>query len=295
MTSTENPQGNSTEASHPRQDSVSRLLEIVAKLRHPEFGCPWDLKQTIASLVPFTIEEMYEVVDAIERNDMADLQDELGDLLFQVVFYAQLASEDCRFDFHDIADSISDKLLRRHPHVFPQGCMDLFGNRQVISAEQVVDNWEAIKQSEREAKQDRDGKTKQGSKSSILDDVPRALPALERASKLQKRAARAGFDWQTIAPVLDKLKEEMAELEQAVAGQDREAVLNELGDLFFTAVNVSRHLAASPEQVLRGANKRFEERFRMMESILQKQDRSLLSAEPEELELLWEQVKQNGL
>ncbi|MCY4264568.1 MAG: nucleoside triphosphate pyrophosphohydrolase [Gammaproteobacteria bacterium] len=280
---------------HPQQESLLRLLEIVAMLRHPEFGCPWDLKQSIDSLIPFTIEEVYEVVDAIQRNDMIDLQDELGDLLFQIVFYAQLAKEDGSFDFNDIADAISDKLVRRHPHVFPQGRVDLFGHRQAISAEQVVDNWEAIKQTEREAKRINQGESVKNTTSSIFDNVPQALPALERARKLQKRAAREGFEWKSKMAVLAKLKEEVAELEEALAGEDSAAVQAELGDVLFTAVNLARHLDAEPEQALRESNKRFESRVRKIEFILQEQGRSLQNALPEELDKLWEEAKRSGL
>ncbi|MCG8413574.1 MAG: MazG family protein, partial [Pseudomonadales bacterium] len=172
---------------NPNSDQVSgenpieRLLSIMTMLRNPKYGCPWDLEQSIASLVPFTIEEVYEVVDAIERDDMVDLEDELGDLLFQVVFYAQLASESEIFSFQDIANTVSNKLVRRHPHVFPEGKLELFGNEQALSSEQVVVNWEAIKQTEREEKKARRGAVGESSPESVLDDVPRALPALERA------------------------------------------------------------------------------------------------------------------
>ncbi len=280
--------------------AMENLLKIMAMLRDPEFGCPWDLEQSIRSLVPYTIEEVYEVVDAIERDDLVDLEDELGDLLFQVVFYAQIAREQASFSFPDVANGISAKLVRRHPHVFPQGKLELFGNKQALTADEVVMNWEAIKELERAEKRAKRGSQSETVEHSVLDDVPRALPALERARKLQKRAARAGFDWDEITPVLAKLKEEIAELEQAIE-QDlteqagRDGIHRELGDVLFSVVNLARHLDEDPEVVLRSANQRFEERFRWIELTLQKQGKKLQNATLTELDALWDQAKASGL
>lgn len=271
--------------------AITRLLQIMRNLRHPEYGCPWDLEQSIESLAPFTIEEVYEVVDAIERQDMVDLEDELGDLLFQVVFYAQLASESRIFNFDDVARTVGNKLLRRHPHVFPGGELENFGNKQALSAQEVEVNWEAIKEQERAEK-----KAKRNSEStpehlSLLDDVPRALPALERARKLQKRAASVGFDWDDLAPVLAKLKEEIAELEVALSNQSKNEIHAEFGDVLFSLVNLGRHIDEEPEIALRSANSSFERRFRWIESRLEQQGKSLQNASLAEMEELWNQAK----
>ncbi len=275
----------------------------MTMLRDKDFGCPWDLQQTIASLVPYTLEEVYEVVDAIEKQDMLELEDELGDLLFQVVFYTQIAAEEGLFDFDDVANAITRKLIRRHPHVFPKGKQTNFGNKADISSDQVVVNWEAIKQQERQEKQ-RTRQTNQShsgdsesseASNSILDDVPRALPALERARKLQKRAARVGFDWPEIEPVIAKLKEEVAELESALREGDQQQISNELGDVLFAAVNLARHASVEPELALRSANQRFEDRFKWIESTLSSRGKTLSETNLEELDLLWDKAKQKGL
>lgn len=282
------------------QSAMEDLLDIMSKLRNPEHGCPWDLEQSIQSLAPYTIEEVYEVVDAIERDDLVDLEDELGDLLFQVVFYAQLANEQQAFDFSDVARAISNKLLRRHPHVFPGGKVENFGKDQDLSPEQVVVNWEAIKEQERAEKRSKRGSAQEeASPASVLDDVPRALPALERARKLQKRAARNGFDWTDTAPVLAKLKEEIGELEDALSDAaspaDSHRIQHELGDVLFSVVNLARHLDQEPESALRSANERFENRFRWIESKLQDKGGSLQNASLQELDALWDQAKESGL
>ncbi|MBT73559.1 MAG: nucleoside triphosphate pyrophosphohydrolase [Gammaproteobacteria bacterium] len=275
----------------------------MTMLRDKDFGCPWDLQQTIASLVPYTLEEVYEVVDAIEKQDMLELEDELGDLLFQVVFYTQIAAEEGLFDFDDVANAITRKLIRRHPHVFPKGKQTNFGNKADISSDQVVVNWEAIKQQERQEKQ-RTRQTNQShsgdsesseASNSILDDVPRALPALERARKLQKRAARVGFDWPEIEPVIAKLKEEVAELESGLREGDQQQISNELGDVLFAAVNLARHASVEPELALRSANQRFEDRFKWIESTLSSRGKTLSETNLEELDLLWDKAKQKGL
>lgn len=250
----------------------------MARLRDPDGGCPWDLAQDFSTIVPHTLEEAYEVADAIERDDMDDLKDELGDLLFQVVFYAQLAKEQDMFDFEQVAQAIGEKLLRRHPHVF--------GDAPNADSEAVSNAWEALKEQEREDKHRGAGPV------SALDGVPVAFPALTRARKLQKRAARTGFDWPGSAAVYDKIAEEASELREAVDGQQSQArIEEELGDLLFTVVNLSRHLSADPESALRAANRKFERRFRAVEQRLADSGRSPGSCSLEELDATWEEVK----
>ena len=275
--------------------AIDRLIAIMTMLRDKQHGCPWDLEQTIKSLLPYTLEEVYEVADAIENNDLVELEDELGDLLFQVIFYAQIAKEQGAFDFQDIATAISDKLVRRHPHVFPAGDVEQFGIPQDISAQQVVFNWEAIKEIEREEKRKKGGSAAVEKNESILDDVPRALPAMERARKLQKRAAQVGFDWAEIAPVLNKLKEEVAEFEEALASGDHERMSDELGDVLFATINLARHSKIEPEVALRSTNRRFELRFKWIEVALSKQGKVFKDANLEELDALWDQAKSTGL
>ena len=275
--------------------AIDRLIAIMTMLRDKQHGCPWDLEQTIKSLLPYTLEEVYEVADAIENNDLVELEDELGDLLFQVIFYAQIAKEQGAFDFQDIATAISDKLVRRHPHVFPAGDVEQFGIPQDISAQQVVVNWEAIKEIEREEKRKKGGSAAVEKNESILDDVPRALPAMERARKLQKRAAQVGFDWAEIAPVLNKLKEEIAEFEEALASGDHERMSDELGDVLFATINLARHSKIEPEVALRSTNRRFELRFKWIEVALSKQGKVFKDANLEELDALWDQAKSTGL
>ena len=275
--------------------AIDRLIAIMTMLRDKQHGCPWDLEQTIKSLLPYTLEEVYEVADAIENNDLVELEDELGDLLFQVIFYAQIAKEQGAFDFQDIATAITDKLVRRHPHVFPDGDVEKFGIQQDISAQQVVVNWEAIKELEREEKRKKGGKQAVQGVESILDDVPRALPAMERARKLQKRAAQVGFDWAEIAPVLEKLKEEVAEFEEALASGDLERMSDELGDVLFTTINLARHSKIEPEVALRSTNQRFETRFKWIEAALSQQGKAFKDANLEELDALWDQAKKTGL
>ncbi|MDP6968547.1 MAG: nucleoside triphosphate pyrophosphohydrolase [Gammaproteobacteria bacterium] len=254
--------------------AMQRLLDIMLQLRDPETGCPWDLKQDYQSILPHTLEEAYEVADAIESGDRQQLRDELGDLLFQVVFYCQLAQEEGAFEFADVANTMADKLLRRHPHVFADATAD--------DSAGALANWEAIKAGERQAK----------AQYSVLDDIPRALPGLQRAAKLQQRAANVGFDWPVVEQVLHKVDEEVEELHNAFADGDMAHVLEELGDLMFVAVNLSRHLKTSPEQVMRAANEKFELRFRHMEAALQAQDKDLSELDLEAMELAWQQAKQ---
>lgn len=274
-------------------DAISKLLQVMAMLRDKHSGCPWDLEQSIASLAAYTLEEVYEVVDAIESADMLQLRDELGDLLFQIVFYAQIAGEQGQFNFQDIAHAITDKLIRRHPHVFPGGELAQFGTRSDITADEVVVNWESIKQAERDAKKSQANKVRVHT--SILDDVPRAMPALERARKLQKRAANVGFDWPDVEPVLAKLKEEIAEFEVAASGEGEDRMAEELGDMLFALVNIARHYRIEPEMALRGANQRFETRFRWIETTLDAQGKLPQDMKLAELDELWEAAKRSGL
>ncbi len=236
--------------------NIDRLIDIMARLRDPENGCPWDVKQDFASIARYTVEEAYEVADAIERDDRSALREELGDLLLQVVFHARMAEEEESFDFEDVAGAIADKLVRRHPHVFDK--------ENHSSEESLRDAWETLKAEERAEKA-----SSRGENASVLDDVPVGFPALTRAEKLQKRAARVGFDWDTIAPVLAKLEEEIAELkEEMQQGGSPERLSDEMGDVLFSSVNLARHLKIDPEFALRGTNTKFETRFRHVEASL---------------------------
>ena len=277
------------------KSAIEKLISVTKLLRDREHGCPWDLEQSISSLAPYTLEEVYEVVSAIESGDMVELEDELGDLLFQVTFYAQIASEEGHFNFADVADAITSKLIRRHPHVFPEGKVELFGHRLDISAEQVVVNWEAIKAVEREEKRRQRGVEDQHEPASILADIPRALPALERARKLQNRAAGVGFDWEDVGGVLIKLKEEIAEFEEALAAADPQQINAELGDILFAVVNLARHTKSEAEVALRSSNRKFERRFQWIEATLQAHDKNIAETELSELEALWQQAKEYGL
>ena len=258
---------------------LDRLLGIMARLRDPLQGCPWDLQQDFASIAPYTIEEAYEVADAIDRGDLDDLCDELGDLLLQVVFHAQMASEQGAFGFADVARAISDKMQRRHPHVFAQV--------QVDGAEDVNSNWESIKRAERAAKGDAD--------TSALAGISRGLPEWQRAVKLQARAARVGFDWPGPAPVLDKVREELDEVAAEFARgpvQDNQARLEEeLGDLLFVCANLARHAKVDVGAALRHANHKFERRFRAMEAQAAAAGASMAGLDLEAQERLWEQAK----
>ncbi len=264
---------------------LNDLLSLMARLRDPQYGCPWDIKQTYASIVPYTLEEAYEVADAIERSDFEHLQGELGDLLFQVVYYSQLAREEGRFEFDGVVDSITRKLIRRHPHVFPTG--DLYAPLDTprLSEEQVKLRWDEIKAQERAEK------ATAPEQLSLLDDVPQALPALARSAKLQKRAAGVGFDWPAALPVLDKVREELDEVLEAMAGDDHAAVSEEVGDLLFTVVNLARHLKVDPENALRGANGKFERRFRFIEQALRDTHRPIEDCTLDELDALWGEAK----
>ncbi len=257
-------------------EAMERLLGVMARLRDPERGCPWDIEQDFRSIVPHTIEEAYEVADAVEHGDMEELKDELGDLLLQVVFHAQMASEAGRFSLNEIVEHLERKLVRRHPHVF--------AGAEVASAEGVHQHWEAIKEQEREEK---------GQDASALDGVATALPALARASKLQRRAARVGFDWPDPGGAVAKVREELAEAEAEVSGtpERREA---EIGDLLFSTVNLARHLEVDPETALRRAGERFETRFRRVEAELAAQGTAPQDQPIEALEAAWQRAKADG-
>jgi ATP diphosphatase len=261
------------------------LLHLMARLRDPQYGCPWDLQQNYATIVPHTIEEAYEVADAIERADFEHLPGELGDLLFQVVYYSQLAKEEGRFEFASVVDAITRKLLRRHPHVFPDG--DLYGAPDMarLSEAAVKQRWEEIKAEERAEK------AAAPEQLSLLDDVPNTLPSLSRAAKLQKRAAQVGFDWPEALPVVDKVREELDEVLEAMSANDEEAMAEEIGDLLFVVVNLARHLKADPETALRAANTKFERRFRFIEQVLREQGRDIQACSLEELDTIWGQAK----
>lgn len=262
------------------------LLYLMARLRDPQHGCPWDLKQNYASIVPYTLEEAYEVADTIERGDFQQLPGELGDLLFQVVYYSQLAREEGRFNFADVVDGITRKLIRRHPHVFVDG--DLYGEPDPARLEEaaIKQRWEELKAEERAAR------AAEPEQLSLLDDVPSALPALSRAVKLQKRAAQVGFDWPETLPVFDKVREELDEVLEAMSEDDHQAMTDEVGDLLFAVTNLARHLKVDPEAALRAANGKFERRFRYIELMLREQGRSLEGCTLEELDSLWNRAKQ---
>ncbi|HME85451.1 MAG TPA: nucleoside triphosphate pyrophosphohydrolase [Roseiarcus sp.] len=268
----------------PSRD-VRRLVEIMAALRDPVAGCPWDVEQTFASIAPFTIEEAYEVADAIERGDAEDLREELGDLLLQVVFHARMAEEAGMFDFGGVVEAITAKLIRRHPHVF--------GDARELNSSAVKALWGRIKADEKRAKLESRANPGLREKASLgaLDGVPLALPALSRATKLQERAGKVGFDWNDVRAVLAKLGEEIAEVEAEIANGSAQTLSGEVGDLLFTAVNLARHLKVDPEAALRGANAKFERRFAHIESRLAEDGRTPESASLDEMESLWAEAK----
>ncbi len=255
--------------------ALRRLLAVMDRLRDPAGGCPWDLEQTFETIAPYTIEEAYEVRDALHGGDRQALKDELGDLLFQVVFHARMAAEEGSFDFAAVADAISDKMERRHPHVF--------GDAEIADAAAQSDAWERHKAAERAAR----------AQHSLLDDVPRALPALQRAQKLSKRAARVGFDWPDLGPVLDKIDEERGELQDAIATGNRARIADELGDVLFAYANLARHLDLDAEEALRGSSDKFYMRFRYIERELEKEGRPIADAGLDAMEALWQQAKKD--
>ncbi|HEY1941863.1 MAG TPA: nucleoside triphosphate pyrophosphohydrolase [Roseiarcus sp.] len=264
---------------------IQRLLDIMAALRTPGSGCPWDLEQSFETIVPYTIEEAYEVADAVERGDFADLRDELGDLLLQVVFHARMAEETGRFDFGGVVEAITAKLIRRHPHVF--------GAANTLSPEQVKALWGEIKAEERRLRA-----TERAALGTAVDDpagalagVPTALPALTRALKLQEKAGKVGFDWNNPRAVLAKLREEIDEIEAELDADDRDKAASEVGDLLFAVANLARHLEIDPESALRGANAKFQRRFGHIERRLAEQGRAPEAASLDDMEALWNEAK----
>jgi ATP diphosphatase len=274
-------------------NKITQLLEIMAALRTPATGCPWDLEQTFATIAPYTIEEAYEVADAAERGDIDDLKEELGDLLLQVVFHARMAEEAGDFAFDDVVEAISEKLIRRHPHVF--------GDSDAATAGAVALQWSAIKAQEKEARAKRrksaGGSQEMEKRPSLLEGAPLALPALTRAVKLQERASEVGFDWANARLVLDKVRDETEEIAAEIPADPAEPmsarVGEEIGDLLFVVANLARHAGVDPEQALRGANAKFERRFHHIEGRLAEADKAPADSSLEEMEALWLEAKTN--
>ncbi|MER2528355.1 MAG: nucleoside triphosphate pyrophosphohydrolase [Candidatus Competibacter denitrificans] len=255
------------------QSPLDTLLAVMARLRDPQTGCPWDREQSYASIVPYTIEEVYEVADTIAREDWPELRDELGDLLFQVVFYAQIAREEGRFDFNDVARGIAEKMTRRHPHVF--------ADAHYADATEQTAAWERLKAAE-----------KAEPPAGTLAGIPLALPALTRAVKLQKKASKVGFDWGALEPILAKIEEEIGEIRhEIITKAPKERLADELGDVLFAVANLARHLQLDPEAALRGTNAKFERRFRQIEHWLAEQGRTPVESTLEEMDALWERAK----
>ena len=310
-------------ANKAKLSEMQRLLDIMAQLRDPQSGCPWDVKQTMESLTRYTIEEAYEVADAIANGDMHDIKDELGDLLFQVVFYAQIASESRAFSFDDVAKSISDKLVRRHPHVFAnalasEGVSDTNENvtveRTLLSDSALNAQWDAIKAQEKQLKKQRLKQDNEAIENSILDNVPKGMPALMYAQKLQKACAKVGFDWPDAAPVIDKVREEVEEIQQELDFKQRaqgalktgvvplnsgvpdnqQAIEEEIGDALFAMVNLARHCKVDADTALRNASNKFANRFKGVERLAAEQGDKLDALTLDEMEALWQQVKQSS-
>ena len=310
-------------ANKAKLSETQRLLDIMAQLRDPQSGCPWDVKQTMESLTRYTIEEAYEVADAIATGDMHDIKDELGDLLFQVVFYAQIASESRAFSFDDVAQSISDKLVRRHPHVFAnalasEGVGDTNENvtveRTLLSDRALNAQWDAIKAQEKQLKKQRLKQDNEAIENSILDNVPKGMPALMYAQKLQKACAKVGFDWPDAAPVIDKVREEVEEIQQELDFKQRaqgalntgvsplnsgvpdnqQAIEEEIGDALFAMVNLARHCKVDADTALRNASNKFANRFKGVERLAAEQGDKLDALTLDEMEALWQQVKQTS-
>ncbi|PWE55320.1 nucleoside triphosphate pyrophosphohydrolase [Metarhizobium album] len=265
---------------------ISRLIDIMAALRNPQGGCPWDIVQTFETIKPYTIEEAYEVADAIERNDLDDLCDELGDLLLQVVFHARMAEEAGAFAFGDVVEAITAKMIRRHPHVFAVSGAE--------TADDVKLQWDDIKRQEKALRAARRAKSGivEDFKAGHLGSVQRSFPALTEALKIQERAAKVGFDWSEPEPILDKIEEEIAELREALKEGRKDKVADELGDLIFAVVNIGRHVKADPEQALRGTNTKFRRRFHHIETELAANGENLDDATLERMEALWQAAKQ---
>ena len=259
--------------------ALTELLNIMQTLRDPNGGCPWDLKQDFKSIVPHTLEEAYEVADCIESGNLKDLKSELGDLLFQIVFYAQLAQEQSLFDFNDVIEQLNAKLTRRHPHVF--------GEKKALNDEQLSAQWQAIKAQERSEKA-------MSEESLLWQDIPANMPSLSKAKKIQQRVASMGFDWPTYHGALDKVSEEVLEVKEAITQNPlSDHTAEELGDLLFATVNVARHVKRDPEQLLRNANDKFSARFEKVQAYLQAQGKSLDTASLEEMDNAWEAIKKH--
>ncbi len=259
--------------------AVQQLLALMAELRDPETGCAWDLKQDFQSLKAHTIEEAYEVVDAIQRDNIEDLKDELGDLLLQVIFYCQIANEDGLFNFNTVVSGLSDKLIRRHPYIF--------GDIKDSTQEQREQAWEQVKATERLAKSD--------NSSSRLDGIPKCFPALIQATKIQQRAANSGFDWTEVEPVIAKIKEELLEVEEARSKADQDSIEDEIGDVLFAVVNLARHTQVDAETALRRASLKFSNRFQYIETRLEQNGQIMEETPLVELDMIWDEAKKNGL
>ena len=268
-------------------ESLDNLVLLMSRLRDSESGCPWDLKQNFATIAPYTLEEACEVVDAIEREDYDHLKEELGDLLFQVVYHAQMADEQGLFDFSEVAKGIYEKLLRRHPHVFPDGTLESFGQVSDLTPDEIKQLWHQIKQQEKQMKPG----LKEQMPSAMPDDLPAVLPALKRATKVQHAAAQSGFDWPNIQPVYDKIQEEIAEVQEAQS-ESLERVEEELGDLLFACVNLARHLNVDADTALRKAISKFDQRFRRMEQLADAKQQAFQQLSLDEMEAYWQQSKQ---
>ncbi len=268
--------------------NIQTLIDIMIALRDPKTGCPWDVEQDFSTIAPYTLEEAYEVIDAIERDDMDDLREELGDLLLQVVFHSRISEEKGGFNFGHVVEAVTTKMIRRHPHVF--------GDEEARSAGMAKGSWNRIKQIEKDERLAR--RTALGlettEKKGFLDDVPTYLPALVSALKYQQKAARVGFDWAEAAPILDKVAEEAQELREAMNNQDKANIAEEYGDLLFAMVNLGRHLELEPEMALRAANEKFKRRFHFIEDALNSDENSLEAASLDEMEALWNKAKQAG-
>ena len=269
--------------------NIDRLLEIMVALRDPKTGCPWDVEQTSQSIAPYTLEEVYEVLDAIERDDMDDFREELGDLLLQVVFHARMAEEGGKFGFGDVVEAITRKMIRRHPHVF--------GDAEARNAGMAKGSWNRIKAEEKAERAERRAKLglETVEKTRYLDDIPNAFPALLRALKLQQKAAKVGFDWSEAAPIFDKIAEETAELKEAMAAKDKTHIAEEYGDLLFAMVNLGRHLEIDAETALIAANDKFKRRFDFIEKSLKESGSSLEAAQLDDMEAIWGEAKKKGL
>jgi len=269
--------------------NIDDLKYLMKRLREPEFGCPWDIKQDFNSIIPYTIEECYEVIDAIENQQWQHLSEELGDLLFQVIFYSEMADEQQLFNLDQVIHLLVEKLIRRHPHVFPNQKLQAKRSTQ-LNDQEIATSWEKIKQQEREQK----GQVAEAL-AKVLDDIPKALPALSRAQKMQKRAAKVGFDWEELEPVIAKIEEEIAELKEAVQSGNVNDIKDEMGDVLFSQVNLARHLNVNAEEALRGTNEKFTRRFNYVEQQVTQSEQDWSQYTLDQLERFWLDAKKAGL